>query len=212
MGLHHPSASMGGGDTPPIAVLVSGGGRTLRNLAAAIDGGRLRARIAAVLASRECPGAAWARQAGLTTIIRPGDLSAGAFQRVIEPFAPALVVLAGYLRKLPMLPGLEHRVVNIHPALLPGFGGRGMYGLRVHEAVLAAGCRVSGCTVHLCDAEYDTGPIVAQACCPVLDDDTPERLAARVFEVECELYPRAISDLLESAFTIDGNRIRRIPA
>jgi len=98
--------------------------------------------------------------------------------------------------------------VNIHPALLPAFGGRGMFGAHVHRAVLDAGCKVSGCTVHFCDDAYDRGPIIAQRCCPVLDDDTPDSLASRVFEVESDLYPETIARLIEGDVRVDGRRVR----
>ncbi len=106
-----------------------------------------------------------------------------------------LIVLAGYMRKLP--PGVVQkyrgRILNIHPALLPEFGGKGMYGMYVHEAVLTAGKRISGATVHLADEEYDTGPIIAQQTLEIAEDDTPETLAAKVLAVEHELYPRVVS-------------------
>ena len=121
----------------------------------------------------------------------PHELTA----RVAELLAPhdiELLALAGYLRQLWVPPAWEGRILNIHPALLPLFGGRGYYGARVHEAVLASGMRVSGCTVHVVNNEYDAGPIVLQRCVPVLDHDTPETLAERVFAAECEAYPQAI--------------------
>src|SRR4029450_5553555 len=98
--------------------------------------------------------------------------------------------------------------MNIHPALLPSFGGKGMYGRRVHEAVLAHGCKVSGCTVHFVDGSYDTGPIVLQRTCPVADDDTPETLAARVFEEEKVAYPEAIRLFAAGRLKIEGRRVR----
>jgi folate-dependent phosphoribosylglycinamide formyltransferase PurN len=98
--------------------------------------------------------------------------------------------------------------MNIHPALLPGFGGRGFFGHRVHEAVLAAGCKVSGCTVHFCDNEYDHGPIILQLPAPVLDDDTPDTLAARIFELECLAYPEAIRLFAADRLRIEGRHVR----
>ncbi|MBN1434478.1 hypothetical protein JW921_06930, partial [Candidatus Fermentibacterales bacterium] len=115
-----------------------------------------------------------------------------------------LVVQGGFL-SLWEVPGRYlGRVMNIHPALLPGFGGKGMYGIRVHRAVLEAGCKVSGCTVHFVDNHYDTGPIIVQRCVPVMEEDTPQSLADRVFEQECEAYPEAI-DLFA------GDRLRITP-
>ena len=103
-----------------------------------------------------------------------------------------LVTLAGFLCHLEIPDDFAGRVMNIHPALIPAFCGKGMYGEKVHAAVLERGCKVSGCTVHFADNEYDHGPIILQRAVPVLDDDTPDTLAARVFEQECEAYPEAI--------------------
>jgi len=116
------------------------------------------------------------------------------------------VLLAGYLRLVRLPRGYEGRFVNIHPALLPSFGGAGMYGRRVHEAVLAHGCKVSGCTVHVVDDEYDRGPILVQRTCEVRDDDTPETLAKRVFEQECIAYPEAVRALVEGRVRVEGRR------
>jgi phosphoribosylglycinamide formyltransferase 1 len=107
-------------------------------------------------------------------------------------FQPDLIILGGWLHRLEIPPAWAGRVLNIHPSLLPAFGGQGMYGMHVHEAVWAAGVRITGCTVHIVDNDYDTGPIVAQAAVPIFDEDTPADLAARVFAAECELYPYAI--------------------
>jgi len=117
------------------------------------------------------------------------------------------VALAGYLKLFEIPDGFENRVTNIHPALLPSFGGKGMYGPNVHRAVIESGCRVSGCTVHLCDERYDTGPIITQLTCPVLESDTPETLADRVFALETEAYPSALRDLLSGDLRIDGRRV-----
>jgi phosphoribosylglycinamide formyltransferase-1 len=111
--------------------------------------------------------------------------------------------LAGYLRRLSIPASLKWKIVNIHPALLPSFGGAGMYGERVHQAVLDAGCKVSGCTVHLCDDEYDRGPIIVQRTCEVREDDTAQTLAARVFEQECLAYPEALRLLMDGRVRIE---------
>lgn len=196
--------------TTPCAVFISGTGRTLRNLAAAIDDARLDADITLVVASRNCPGADWAREQGLPTHVQQGTPGAPACRALLEDAGAQWAVLAGYTRLLPIPPDFANRFVNIHPALLPSFGGPGMYGTKVHQAVLDAGCRVSGATVHLCDAAYDTGPIVAQQCCPVLEDDTPDSLAARVFQIECDIYPKALQTLFSGRFSISDRRVRII--
>jgi phosphoribosylglycinamide formyltransferase 1 len=120
---------------------------------------------------------------------------------------PDLVCLAGWLHLLPIPDDLRHRVLNIHPSLLPAFGGKGMYGRHVHEAVLAYGAKVSGCTVHFADDSYDTGPILVQKCVPVLTGDTPDTLAARVFAAECEAYPEAIRLIAAGGVTVEGRRV-----
>jgi folate-dependent phosphoribosylglycinamide formyltransferase PurN len=117
-------------------------------------------------------------------------------------------LLAGYLTHLRILPDWEGRMMNIHPSLLPLFGGKGFYGTRVHEAVLAAGMKVTGCSVHFVNAEYDAGPIILQRCLPVHEDDTPESLGARVFALECEAYPEAIRLFAAGRLRIEGQRVR----
>lgn len=192
--------------------MLSGSGRTMDNLLAAIARGELPARVAVVIASRECLGAEKARRAGIPTHVIRGKIPAPqlaellARHGVLAPATtttpttptppPGWIVLAGYLQLVAIPPGFEGRVVNIHPALLPKFGGPGMHGHHVHEAVLAAGETESGCTVHLCDDRFDTGPIVLQRRCPVEPGDTPDTLAARVFAEECVALPAALKQLI----------------
>lgn len=181
-------------------MLISGTGSTLANLIARIDDGRLRnVTIGLVISSRSrVRGVQIARQAHLPLqIVRRRDFpDVESFsQALVTPLdrsGAELVAMGGFLCYWRLPERYFGRVLNIHPALLPQFGGQGMYGLRVHEAVLAAGVPVSGCTVHLADNEYDHGPIVAQRKVPVRPDDTPETLAARVGVAERELYPHVI--------------------
>lgn len=180
-------------------VLLSGTGRTLENLLAQREAGRLEIDIPLVIASRAgIRGIEVAEQAGIDAFVvarreyRDPEAMSARVQELITPYGIDLLLLSGFLSQLSILPEWEGRMLNVHPSLLPLFGGRGFYGQRVHAAVLASGMKVSGCTVHEVNAEYDAGPIVAQRCVPVLDDDTPESLGARVFAVECELYPEAI--------------------
>ena len=119
-----------------------------------------------------------------------------------------LVVQGGWLCLWKIPPRYENRVMNIHPALLPSFGGEGMWGHHVHEAVLAAGCKISGCTVHFCTNEYDKGPIILQRSCPVKNDDSPETLAARVFEQECIAYPQAIKLFAEDKLLVQNGTVK----
>lgn len=183
-------------DPPRLAVFVSGGGRSLVNLHDHIRDGRLRARIAVVIASSPCPAVTRAAEREIPCEVHPGEIPADRLGTILAPYSPDLLVLAGYLKRLHIPEAYRGRAVNIHPALLPKFGGKGMYGHRVHEAVLAAREPESGCTVHYCDAEYDTGPIILQRRCPVVPGDTPETLAARVFEAEKQAYPQAIAMVL----------------
>lgn len=183
-----------------LVVLLSGGGRTLLNLLDAIDAGRLDAEIPLVVSSlRSAAGVTRSLARGLRVeILRPRDFDdvaafAAAQTELIESARPDLVIMAGYLVHYPVPTSLRGRILNIHPSLLPAHGGQGMFGDRVHAAVLAAGEQESGCTVHVVDDEYDQGPVLAQARVPVLADDTVETLAARVFQAECSTYPEAIA-------------------
>ena len=183
----------------PIAVFLSGSGTTLQNLIDRIHDGTLPARIVQVVSSRPgVLGIERARKAGL-----PVEIVERKTFPTIEAFSEhnfnlcrragaKLVCFGGYLQLLRIPEDYRGRVINIHPALLPAFGGKGMYGHRVHEAVLKCGSKTSGCTVHLVDDQYDHGPIIGQRTVDVIEGDTPDTLAARVFQAECELYPEVI--------------------
>ncbi len=179
-----------------LAVLISGSGTTLQNLIDRASAGELPATIVGVVASRaEIYGIERALRAGIPTAVverRPMDTFSDRVFAAIRELKPDLVILAGWLHLLAIPPDFENRVLNIHPSLLPAFGGPGMFGRHVHEAVLASGAKVSGCTVHYADNSYDTGPILLRREVPVSDTDTPETLAARVQAAECEAYPEAI--------------------
>jgi phosphoribosylglycinamide formyltransferase 1 len=198
-----------------LAVLVSAGGTSLQNLIDRIHDGRLRAEIAVVVSSNANVYALErARRANIPTAVvaRKDSGSRAEFSRRI--FAQCrearadLVCMAGFLQLIEVPDDYLGRVMNIHPALIPAFCGKGYYGHHVHEAALAYGVKVSGCTVHFADNEYDHGPIIVQRPVPVLDDDTPERLAARVFGQECEAYPEAIRLFAEGKLRIEGRRVR----
>lgn len=182
-----------------IAVLVSGGGRTAANIHDACRDGRLRARIALVIAHREdIAGVARCRALGLrVAVVPPGDSLADRIDACLAAAGTDLVCLAGYLRRFRVGTRWSGRTLNIHPALLPRFGGKGMYGARVHEAVLAAGVHESGCTVHEVDEEYDHGATVIERRCAVLPGDSTETLAERVYREETAAYPQAIAMMLE---------------
>jgi phosphoribosylglycinamide formyltransferase 1 len=182
---------------PRLAVLLSGGGRSLANLLQEIEAGRLEAEVPLVVASRECGGVEIARRAGVGEVrVIKGEIPTQVLGEICREAGIEWVILAGYLKFVHVPPGFERRVLNIHPSLLPKFGGPGMYGHHVHEAVIRAGERESGCTVHYVDGEFDHGPVILQRRCPVLPGDTPETLAARVFALECQAYPEAIRNVL----------------
>ena len=197
-----------------LVALVSGGGTTLQNLIDRVASGALPAQIVGVVSSRaDAFGVTRAERAGIpvSVVDAPPRRSRSGFAdevwAAVRGFAPDLVCFAGWLHLLPIPADVRHRVLNIHPSLLPAFGGKGMYGHHVHEAVLAYGARVTGCTVHFADDTYDTGPILVQRCVPVKDGDTPDTLAARVFQAECEAYPEAIRLIAEGKVTVQGRRV-----
>ncbi|MCA9078396.1 MAG: phosphoribosylglycinamide formyltransferase [Planctomycetaceae bacterium] len=203
-------------DRPPrLGVLISGGGTTMDNFVKKIASGELNAEMAVVIASRpDCEGISKAEAAGVPCQIvsRGASADVGSFSRAIFEICREakvdLVTLAGFLAMIQIPDDFQHRVMNIHPALIPAFCGKGMYGHHVHEAVLARGCKVSGCTVHFADNEYDHGPIILQRCVHVEPSDTPDRLASRVFEAECEAYPEAIRLFADGCLTLEGSNVR----
>ena len=200
-----------------LAVFASGSGSNFQAILDARDAGELAVDVALLVSNRPDAGALdRATAAGVDArVLDPGAFAdeasyCGALRALLDDAGITFIALAGYLRKVPsaIIDAYRGRIVNIHPALLPAFGGRGMYGLRVHRAVLDHGARWSGATVHLVDEEYDSGPIVLQTPVPVLQDDTPESLAARVLAVEHRLYPHALRLFAEGRVRQDGRRIR----
>ncbi|MHB0959598.1 MAG: phosphoribosylglycinamide formyltransferase [Pirellulaceae bacterium] len=203
----------------PIAVLISGGGTTLRNLIERIAAGQLSVDIRLVISSSgRAGGLQFAADAQITAeVMRPAAYdstacySAAIFQACRDA-GVQLVVMAGFLKHVLVPPDFENRVVNIHPGLIPAFCGQGYYGLRVHQSALEYGVKVSGCTIHFVDNQYDHGPIILQRVVPVRDDDTPLTLAARVFEAECEAYPQVVQWIAEGRVQVEGRRVRIHPA
>lgn len=201
-----------------IGVLVSGGGRSLQNLIDRAADGSLPIEIRQVIASAAGVQAIErAARHGIPAevIARRSFASAAAFgaaiwsalaQRDVE-----LAVLAGFLVRLPLIDAWRGRAINIHPALLPAFGGRGYYGHHVHDAVLQAGVKVTGCTVHFVDDEYDHGPIILQRTVPVTFEDTAEMIAERVFAAELEALPEAIRLFAAGRLQQAGGRVRILP-
>lgn len=203
-----------------IGVLVSGHGRGT-NLQAILDGcaaGVIPGAVDLVVGTRaDAPALERARTAGVKTVVvsprkYEGDEEGygAALLRAARAADVQLICLAGYLRVLPraVVDSYRGRIMNVHPALLPLFGGKGMYGEHVHRAVIESGMKVSGCTVHFVDEQYDSGPIIAQSAVPVRDDDTPVTLAARILPEEHRTYVRAIQLFAQGRLYIEGRRVR----
>lgn len=197
-----------------LAVFVGtkGRGSNLMAIYGAIQDGRLPAELVLVVGTKaDAPALERARLAGIpTAIVSVGDDYEARLDAALATAGADTIALAGYLRKLPelLVERFKGRILNVHPALLPSFGGKGMYGHHVHEAVLAYGAKVSGCTVHFVDAEYDTGPVILQRVIPVHEDDTPETLAARILPAEHDAFIEALRLLAEGRLTLDGRRVR----
>lgn len=196
-----------------VAVLASGSGTTFENLVVRSRDGRLDAEVVVLVASRpDCGAVEKATRLGVPCVVVPwkkGEQAAfdAALTKAVDSAKPDLVCLGGFLRLWTLPASCVGKVMNIHPALLPAFGGRGMHGHHVHEAVIASGVKVSGCTVHFATNEYDAGPIIGQKTVPVLWEDTPESLAERVFAAECEAYPEAIELFARKRLRVVGSRV-----
>lgn len=198
-----------------VAVLLSGSGTSFENLCLEIEAGRVPAHIAGVVASKAgAGGLARAERRGIPALAIPRkdypdvDRFNDAIHEALRPLAPDLVALLGFLSPFQLRGRYEGRALNVHPALVPAFSGRGFYGARVHAAVLEAGAKVSGATVHFVDEEYDRGPIILQRAVPVLEGDTAESLSARVQAAERRLVPEAIRLFAEGRLRIEGRRVR----
>ena len=201
-----------------LGVLLSGSGRTLQNFIDLSAAGSLKARVAKVVSSQAgAYGLARAQQHGIpTAVVRRKDFAnteqfSAAITKELQAEEVELVAMAGFLCPYRIPDCYAGRVMNIHPALLPSFGGKGFYGDRVHQAVLDYGCKVSGCTVHFADNDYDCGPVIVQKAVPVEEGDDAHSLAARIFEKEKEAYPEAINLFAEGRLHIEGRRVRISP-
>jgi phosphoribosylglycinamide formyltransferase-1 len=198
-----------------IAIFASGRGSNFQAILSAIDAGLLSARVTVLISNRSD---AAALDIARTRKIQTSHLSQKMFPseealveamlNVLSQQRAELLVLAGYMKKIPLqvVRRYRNRIVNIHPALLPSFGGAGMYGHFVHEAVIASGMKVSGATVHLVDEEYDRGPIVMQKTVEIIQEDTPDLLAAKVLKIEHEIYPLALKAFAEGKVKIEGRK------
>ncbi|HEY2838202.1 MAG TPA: phosphoribosylglycinamide formyltransferase [Pirellulales bacterium] len=198
-----------------LAVLISGGGTTLRNLLDRRAADQLNAEIVLVVSSTESArGLKFAEEAGIETVVCEyrGFANDDAFSEAIfgacRRAEVGLVAMAGFLKFAPIPEDFRNRVMNIHPALIPAFCGQGFYGHRVHQAALDYGAKLSGCTVHFVDNQYDHGPIILQRAVPVEANDTAATLAARVFEAECDAFPAAINLFAAGRLIVDGRIVR----
>ncbi len=199
----------------PLAVLISGTGRSLKNMLEKIAAGQLLAEVRLVISSAPgVRGLEYAQEAGIPNevIQRASFASSEEYSRVVFDRCRAagaqLVVLAGFLKRLVIPADFSNRVINIHPALIPSFCGKGFYGHHVHEAAIEYGVKLSGCTVHFVDNEYDHGPVILQMAVPVLSDDTANALADRVFAAECQAYPEALELIARGRVSVEGRRVR----
>ncbi|WP_254509081.1 phosphoribosylglycinamide formyltransferase [Anatilimnocola floriformis] len=198
----------------PIAVWISGGGTTLRNLIERKKSEDLPIDIRLVISSSpSAKGLQYAADEKIPALViekKKGIASSDYEQQMFEPCRAAgvrYVVMAGFLKHVTIPADFENRVINIHPSLIPAFCGQGMYGLKVHQAAIDYGAKISGCTVHFVDNHYDHGPIVGQWPVPVRDEDTAESLQARVFATECEAYPAVLRALATGEICVSGRRI-----
>ncbi len=200
-----------------ISVLISGGGTTLKNLIAVQNSGTANWKISSVISNNPgVKGLAFAEAEGIPhCVVNHRDYSgeeefSAAVYAAIENFgaAPDLIVMGGFLRKLNIPAPYTNKIINIHPSLIPSFCGKGNYGSRVHQSVIEYGCKLTGCTVHFVDNQYDHGPIIAQRGVPVANDDTPQSLAARVFVAECELLPEVISMISAGCVSLSGRTVQ----
>lgn len=200
-----------------IAVFASGRGSNFRAIQDGIDAGQVSAQVCVLICDSEKAGAiTFAKERNIATeVISPKDFAnpksfGEKLLSVLQHHRVQWIVLAGYLKKIPqdVISSFRQRIVNIHPSLLPAFGGPGMYGSRVHQAVFDRGVKISGVTIHLVNEVYDDGPIVAQIAVDVTDCPSPRDIAARILQIEHELYPKTLEKLLTCEFAVKGKRVK----
>ncbi|MFC1481962.1 phosphoribosylglycinamide formyltransferase [Candidatus Neomarinimicrobiota bacterium] len=191
-----------------LSIFISGGGSNFRAIKAAIDQDQIAGEIVLVVASkRDCPGAEYARSIGLPVSIFPEEgISEADLLQQLQDSGTDFIILAGYIKLIPeeIVGAYRQRMLNIHPALLPAFGGKGFYGKKIHQGVLDRGAKITGVTVHFVDEFYDHGPIIAQAPVAVRQGDTADILASRVLEMEHRLYPRVVGAICRGDLVWDG--------
>ncbi len=200
-----------------IAVFASGSGTNLQSIIDSVEGGNIDAEIGMVLSNKKDSYALErARKHNIPDVYissKDFDNRKDFIERmlgILDEHGIDFIALAGYMKKIPpeLIAKFRNRITNIHPALLPSFGGKGMYGMRVHQAVIEYGCKVTGVTVHIVDEKYDHGQVIAQQCVPVENDDTPETLAKRVLTVEHSLYPEVLGWFADGKVTVSGRDVK----
>lgn len=201
-------------DDLALGVLLSGSGRTFENFLDEREAGRLPVDVRCVISSHaDVRGRRLAEERGVPTrVLRRRDFASPlaygtAITEVLEDHGVSLAAMAGFVHLWSLSPQWRDRVVNIHPSLLPAFGGKGFYGMNVHRAVVETGVKVTGCTVHFADDTYDTGPIIAQRCVAVRAEDRAEDVASRVFEEERRVYPEVLRWFAEGRVRREGRRV-----
>ena len=198
-----------------LAVFVSGRGSNLKSILQKIDSGKLDASVSAVISDKkECPALSFSEEQGISTFSVSAKEKEGycSYNYLVEQLVKLevdLIVLAGFLKKIPdeLVDHFENKIINIHPALLPSFGGKGMYGANVHKAVYESSAKVSGATVHFVNKVYDEGRIIAQRCVDISMAASPDEIAAKVLEIEHELLPAVIQSFCENRVKIINNRV-----
>lgn len=199
-----------------LAVFVSGTGTNLVNIIKKNKEGFLRSEVTLVISNHDCEAIEISKRAGIKAkVVDPKNFASevefgNSLLDILNETKIDFVVLAGFLKKIPdrVVKSFRNNIINVHPALLPSFGGKGMYGMRVHQAVIDYGCKISGATVHIVDTEYDHGPVVLQKCVPVDDGETPESLASKIHQLEYELLPEAIKLFEEDKVKVEGRKVR----
>lgn len=205
-----------GTEREPIVIAISGRGRTLSNFITREKDDNSRYKIVGVISSsKSCEGNNLAYKADLPLYI--GNFTAQSLLEIpadlirwLTEVKAKWIILAGFLKPFPVKHHLEKKIINIHPALLPKYGGKGMYGNRVHQAVKQSGDSTTGATIHFVNERYDEGQLIAQAAIPVLADDSVATIARKVFQTECHLYPRVVNDLIDGKLPLSGNGILKL--
>ena len=198
-----------------IAVFVSGRGSNLKSIVNKIEEGEINAQISAVISNKvDCPALIFSKEKSFRTFVvssvqTKDSISFNELKKILIDFDIQLIVLAGFLKKIPdeFVDEFENKIINIHPALLPSFGGKGMYGMNVHNAVFNSSAKISGATIHFVNKVYDEGKVIAQKCVDISDVKSPEEIAERVLKIEHTLLPEVVKHFAEGKVKIENQRV-----